>query len=65
MMAADEVTEPHQDQSGDQPRCRTFPEFREIRRMLKEPPDIFHFGNTAGDLLKHRRNYTECRRACQ
>ncbi len=62
---ADEVTESHQDQPGNQPRCRAFPEFREIRRVLEDPPDILCFGKTADDSVKHCRNYTEREPACQ
>jgi hypothetical protein len=62
---ADEVAESHQDQPGNQPRCRAFPEFREICRVIEDPPDIVRFGKTAGDSLKHCLNYTECEPACQ
>ena len=50
---ADKVTESHQDQSGNQLWCRTFSEFREIRRMLKDSPDRFRFGTDSRDFSNH------------
>jgi hypothetical protein len=50
---ADEVTESHQDQSGNQPWRQTFPEFREIRRMLKDSPNGFRFGKDSCDFSNH------------